>query len=76
MSELNEKLWAVLSERGCEATVMTYMDAHQLMRQLVRDKISGLCVVTDDAARRALRNENQQSRKSNPNGSRPAVRKS
>ncbi|PYS52182.1 MAG: hypothetical protein DMF68_02240 [Acidobacteria bacterium] len=76
MSELNEKLWAVLSERGCEATDMTYMDAHQLMRQLVRERVSGLCVVTDEAARRALRNENQQSRKSNSDRSRSVVRKS
>lgn len=76
MSELTEKLWAVLSERGCEATGLAYMDAHHLMRDLVREKISGLCVATDDAARRALRNENQQARKSNSNGSRPAVRKS
>ncbi|HKC65264.1 MAG TPA: hypothetical protein VKB86_16605 [Pyrinomonadaceae bacterium] len=76
MSELSEKLWAVLSERGCEATDLTYADAHQLMLDLVRERVSGLCVVTDDAARRALRNENQQPRKSGSNGSRPVSRKS
>ena len=76
MSELSEKLWAILSERGCEAMGLSYMDAHQMMHELVREKISGLCVITDDAARRALRTENLQSRKSNPNGSRPVVRKS
>lgn len=76
MSELTEKQWAVLSEHGCEATGLTYADAHQLMRDLVRERVSGLCVITDDAARRALRNENQQPRKSNPNGSRPVVRES
>ena len=72
MSELTEKQWAVLSERGCEATGLAYMDAHQVMQDLMRKKISGLCIVTDDAARRALRNEKQQARKSNPDGLRRA----
>ncbi|MDQ3818760.1 MAG: hypothetical protein M3362_13920 [Acidobacteriota bacterium] len=68
MGELSEKQWAVLSERGCEATGLAYMDAHQLMLDLVRERVSGLCVITDDAARRALRTENLQQRKQNQNG--------
>ena len=52
MSELTEQLWAVLSERGCEAMGLSYVDAHRMMFELKREKVSGLCVITDDAARR------------------------
>ena len=53
MSELSEQRWAVLSERGCEATGMTYAEAAEMMRALVREKVSGVSVITDEAARRA-----------------------
>lgn len=53
MSELTETRWAVLSERGCEASALTYAQAAELMRALQREKVSGLSVITDDAARRA-----------------------
>jgi hypothetical protein len=52
MSELTEERWAVLSERGCEAMGLTYAEAADLMRSLVRERVSGLAVVTDAAARR------------------------
>jgi hypothetical protein len=57
MSELNEQLWAVLSERGCEAHGLNYNDAHLLLRALMREKISGLCIITDDAGQRVARTE-------------------
>jgi hypothetical protein len=57
MSELNEQNWAVLSERGCEAHGLNYNDAHLLLRALMREKISGLCIITDDAAHRVARTE-------------------
>ena len=56
MSELNERLWAVLSERGREAAGLTYEEAAALVRELRGGsganggKISGLCIVTDRAA--------------------------
>lgn len=53
MSELTEERWAVLSERGCEAMGLTYAQALELMRSLARDRVSGLAIITDDAARRA-----------------------
>jgi hypothetical protein len=69
MSELTERRWAVLSERGCEAMGLTYAQAHEMMRALVRERISGLSVITDDAARRATRgNTNPQPRQLNLNG--------
>jgi hypothetical protein len=75
MSELNEQSWAVLSERGCEAHGLNYNDAYLLLRALMREKISGLCIITDDAALRVSRTEKSQYRQPNP-GARSAVRKS
>jgi hypothetical protein len=58
MSELNERLWAVLSERGREAAGLTYEEAASLVREL-RDGagangrgVSGLCIVTSQAGGR------------------------
>lgn len=54
MSELNERLWAVLSERGREAAGLTYEEAAVLVREMRGGanggKVSGLCIVTDRAA--------------------------
>ncbi len=52
MNELAGKLWAVISERGCEASSLAYMEAAQLVSRLRIEKISGLCVVTAAAAQR------------------------
>jgi hypothetical protein len=68
MSELTEQLWAVLSERGCEASALTYAQAHELMRSLMREKVSGLSVITDAAARRAAPNKDSRTRQPNANG--------
>lgn len=70
MSELNEKLWAVLSERGCEATSLTYMDAAEMMRRLAREKVSGLCVISMDAGTRVTRSEGTPLQRAHPNGTR------
>lgn len=51
MGELSEARWAVISERGCEASGMAYAEAVALMRKLASEKVYGLCVVTNDAAR-------------------------
>ncbi|MBV9210443.1 MAG: hypothetical protein JOZ52_07430 [Acidobacteria bacterium] len=52
MSELSREHWAVISERGVEATGLTYDDAVILRRDLDAEKIYGLCIVTDAAAER------------------------
>ena len=52
MGELGEKLWAVVSERGCEASSLAYHEAAQLVSRLRGEKVAGLCIVTDAAARR------------------------
>ncbi|HVF41537.1 MAG TPA: hypothetical protein VM936_00905 [Pyrinomonadaceae bacterium] len=52
MNALNERLWAVLSERGREAAGLTYEEAAALVRELREagaangGKVSGLCIVT------------------------------
>ena len=67
MSELEQKRWAVISERGCEASSLPHAEAARLMRRLLGEKVSGLCVVTDEAAARLKR-----AAESSPNGKPPA----
>ena len=50
MSELNERRWAVLSERGCEDAGLSYEEASGLVARLRGERVSGLCVITDAAA--------------------------
>jgi hypothetical protein len=52
MSELNERRWAVLSERGSEQAGLSYEEAAALIARLRVERVSGLCVVTDAAASR------------------------
>jgi hypothetical protein len=52
MSELNEKRWAVISERGVEASELIYDDALKLSRKLGSEKVHSLCIVTSEAAQR------------------------
>ena len=50
MSELNERRWAVLSERGCEDAGLSYEEAAATVARLKAERVSGLCVITDAAA--------------------------
>ncbi len=59
MSELTEEKWSVLSERGCEASSVTYEEAARRVRELTRAKICGLCVITDAAAQRLTQTKPQ-----------------
>ncbi|MCA1556471.1 MAG: hypothetical protein LC747_07250, partial [Acidobacteria bacterium] len=58
MSELQEHRWSVLSERGCEASSVNYDEAATLVRRLRDDKIHGLYIISDEAARRISSNNN------------------
>ena len=51
MSEMNEPIWALISERGCEAAGITYEEAHKLMLKREREGLHALCIITDRAAR-------------------------
>jgi hypothetical protein len=55
MSEMAERRWAVISEHGCEEASLTYEEAYELLRRLDNEKVSGLCIVTIEAARHFLR---------------------
>ncbi|HEX8493881.1 MAG TPA: hypothetical protein VF658_13635 [Pyrinomonadaceae bacterium] len=52
MSELSEAEWAVISERGVEASDLPHRQALELMQHLTEEKVNGLCIVTAAAARR------------------------
>jgi hypothetical protein len=58
MSELREPRWSVVSERGCEASGANYDEAAGLVRRLREEKIHGLCIISDEAARRYNANNN------------------
>ena len=62
MSELDEKCWAVLSERGREASGLTYEEARRLERRLIRKDVHGLCIITNRAVSRIP----TSNRKTNP----------
>lgn len=51
MGELDEPRWAVISERGCEASSLKYDEAAELLRRLVGEKVNGTCIITNEAAR-------------------------
>ena len=74
MSELTEQRWAVLSERGCESLGLTYTQALEMMRALQREKVSGLSIITDDAAHRATHKVNPRHRQPNSNGARSKIK--
>jgi hypothetical protein len=52
VSEIDMPVWSVVSFEKCEASGLTYADAVQKMTELERKKVSGLCIVTDQAAAR------------------------
>ena len=71
MSELNERRWAVLSERGCEDAGLSYGEAAGLVRRLRGERISGLCVVTAAAAAHLPSANKPAGKPSAPGDSRP-----
>lgn len=70
MGELSEKVWGVISERGCEAAGVAHEEAARLVRQLKGERVRGLCVVTEAAARRLV-----ASAPASPNGAKPPAKK-
>jgi len=56
MSELREPRWSVVSERGCEASGVNYEEAAGLVGRLRADRVHGLCIISDEAARRYVSN--------------------
>lgn len=50
--ELSENLWSVISFEKCEARGLNYNEAVRKMKELAAGGASGLCIVTDVAAKR------------------------
>ena len=50
--ELSEPRWSVVSFDNCEASNLTYEQAARKLSELAAQKVSGLCIVTDEAAAR------------------------
>jgi len=71
MSELKEPRWAVLSERGREESGLSYEEAAGLVARLRAERLSGLCVISDEAASR-LPLAKKPARKSPPGNSKAA----
>ena len=76
MSELNEPRWSVLSERGREASGLTYDGAVRLEDRLRAERVYGLCIITDEAARRLPDAQPQSKTGAAPAGKRAPRRKS
>jgi hypothetical protein len=53
--DLDEPRWAVVSFRQMEAGGLTYRQAAALLNQLDLNDVTGLCIVTDEAAKRIRR---------------------
>ncbi|MET0647545.1 MAG: hypothetical protein ABW208_13080 [Pyrinomonadaceae bacterium] len=71
MSELKERRWAVLSERGCEGAGLSYEEAAAAVARLRGDRISGLCVVTDAAAAHMPRAQKAPGKSASSGNSKP-----
>lgn len=52
LSELREKIWSVISFDKCHVSGLSYDDAVDEMKRLQDQKVSGLCIITDEAASR------------------------
>ena len=51
-AELREARWSVISFEKCETSSLTYIEAEQRLEELQAQKVSGLCIVTDEVANR------------------------
>ena len=51
-NELRLPVWSVISFEKSEARGLTYSEAEQKLSELEAQKVSGLCIVTDEVAAR------------------------
>lgn len=57
-SELQEQRWSVVSFESVAVRNLTYDEARIWLEKLQKQKISGLCIVTDEAADRLTEKRN------------------
>ncbi len=51
-SELDAPVWSVITFDECAASGLTYAQAAERLEKLEAEKVSGLCIVTDETAAR------------------------
>jgi hypothetical protein len=51
-NELKEPLWAVITFEKCAAKDLTYTAAEEKLRELEAQNVSGLCIVTNEVAKK------------------------
>lgn len=51
-SELEMSVWSVITFNECAAGGLTYAQAAKTLEKLKSEKVSGLCIVTDETAAR------------------------
>ena len=51
-SELAEPIWSVVTYETVAASGLTYDEAAKLAERLKAERVSGLCIITDEAAER------------------------
>lgn len=56
LAEMDTPEWSVVSFEGVAVSNLTYTEAREWIEKLDRQKISGLCIVTDEAAARLADN--------------------
>lgn len=51
-SQLYERSWSVVNFEACLASGLTYDEAFEKLQSYAKENISGLCIITDEAAKR------------------------
>lgn len=51
-SELVEPIWSVVTYETVAASGLTYEEAAKLAERLKNERVSGLCIITDEAAQK------------------------
>jgi hypothetical protein len=61
-SDLGKEQWAVISDRGVEATGLIHEEARRLVHRLAGEGRHGLCIMTDEAVSRLNPSDKQAER--------------
>ena len=56
-SELDAPVWSVISFEKRVGQNLNYADARAMLDKLVGEKVSGLCIITDEAAEKMSAND-------------------
>ncbi len=59
-SELDARIWSLITFDRCAASGLTHWEAAEKLEKLKSEKVSGLCIVTDEAAARMPKNKKKK----------------